>query len=152
MLRTDVADRIDRRVAAAVPALPLFQTLLVYVVRKGLQGVVPNGFGSQLVTATGWTHFVPLCFLYHSCTNVGHWWGVHTSPEVGIPTVPLVSPSPVLLLTLPVAAPKRRVVGGSSLDDLGVLTLMVGRPRESPEPNFRSGHCRACWPSSPVRR
>ena len=46
MLRTDVADRIDRRVAAAVPALPLFQTLLVYVVRKGLQGVVPNGFGS----------------------------------------------------------------------------------------------------------
>lgn len=57
--RVAVANRIDRRVAADVPALPLFQLPLVYVVRKGLQGVVPNGFGS-LTTANFW--------------NAENWW------------------------------------------------------------------------------
>jgi ABC-type transport system substrate-binding protein len=39
-----VANRIDRRLAAAVPALPLYQLPLTFVVRKGLHGVVPNGY------------------------------------------------------------------------------------------------------------
>ena len=58
--RVVVANRIDRRLAAAVPILPLFQGSLVYVVRKPLQGVVPNGFGILTTGGTLW--------------NAENWW------------------------------------------------------------------------------
>ena len=52
--RAAVANRIDVRLAADVPTLPLFQTPLIYVVRKGLEGVVPNGFGALTTGGTLW--------------------------------------------------------------------------------------------------
>ena len=52
--RVAVANRIDRRLAADVPALPLFQIPLIYVVRKGLRDVVPNGFGPLTTGGTLW--------------------------------------------------------------------------------------------------
>jgi peptide/nickel transport system substrate-binding protein len=58
--RVVVANRIDRRLAAAVPILPLFQAPLAYVVRKRLQGVVPNGFGRLTTGGTLW--------------NAENWW------------------------------------------------------------------------------
>jgi peptide/nickel transport system substrate-binding protein len=58
--RVVVANRIDRRLAAAVPILPLFQGTVVYVVQKGLQGVVPNAFGSLSTGGTLW--------------NAENWW------------------------------------------------------------------------------
>jgi ABC-type transport system substrate-binding protein len=58
--RVLVANRIDRRLAAAVPALPLFQFPLTYVVQKGLQGVVANGFGALTTGGTLW--------------NAENWW------------------------------------------------------------------------------
>ena len=58
--RAAVANRIDRRLVADVPALPLFQVPLTYVVRKQLQGVVPNGYS---VLTSGW-----------SVWNAENWW------------------------------------------------------------------------------
>jgi ABC-type transport system substrate-binding protein len=55
-----VANRIDRRLASDVPALPLFQTPITYVVRKHLQGVVPNGFS---ILTSSW-----------SVWNAENWW------------------------------------------------------------------------------
>jgi peptide/nickel transport system substrate-binding protein len=55
-----VANRIDRRLAADVPGLPLFQTPLTYVVRKGLEGVVPNGFSELTTNGVFW--------------NTENWW------------------------------------------------------------------------------
>jgi hypothetical protein len=55
-----VANRIDRRLAADVRALPLFQTPITYVVRKHLQGVVPNGFGFLTTGGSLW--------------NAENWW------------------------------------------------------------------------------
>jgi peptide/nickel transport system substrate-binding protein len=58
--RVVVANRIDRRLAADVPALPLFTAPLTYVLRKGLQGVVANGFGALTTGGTLW--------------NAENWW------------------------------------------------------------------------------
>jgi peptide/nickel transport system substrate-binding protein len=58
--RTVVGNRVDRRLAADVPALPLYQIPLTYVVRKGLRGVVPNGYS---VLTSGW-----------SVWNAEAWW------------------------------------------------------------------------------
>jgi peptide/nickel transport system substrate-binding protein len=58
--RVVVANRIDLRLAAAVPILPLFQGTSTYVVQKGLEGVVPNGFGALTTGGTLW--------------NVENWW------------------------------------------------------------------------------
>jgi ABC-type transport system substrate-binding protein len=58
--RAAVANRVDRRLAAAVPALPLYQFPLTYVVRKGLNGVVPNGYS---ILTSGW-----------SVWNAENWW------------------------------------------------------------------------------
>jgi peptide/nickel transport system substrate-binding protein len=52
--RVAVANRIDRRLVTEVPALPLFQTPLTYVVRKGVEGVVPNGFGALTTGGVFW--------------------------------------------------------------------------------------------------
>ena len=58
--RIVVANRIDRRLAADVPTIPLFQFPLTYVVRKGVQGAVPNGFGALTTGGTLW--------------NAENWW------------------------------------------------------------------------------
>jgi peptide/nickel transport system substrate-binding protein len=57
--RAVVANRVDRRLASDVPALPLFQQHGTYVVRKGLHGVVPNPYsvltcGSCVWNAENW--------------------------------------------------------------------------------------------------
>ena len=58
--RVVVANRIDRRLAADVPALPLFQSPLTYVVRTHLHGVVPNGYGTLTTGGSLW--------------NAENWW------------------------------------------------------------------------------
>ena len=58
--RAAVANRIDRRLAAAVPALPLYQFPHTYVVRKGLNGVVPNGYSVLVGGGSVW--------------NAENWW------------------------------------------------------------------------------
>jgi peptide/nickel transport system substrate-binding protein len=59
--RVVVANRIDRRLAADVPALPLLQYPLTYVVRRGrLHGVVPNGFSALTTGGSLW--------------NAENWW------------------------------------------------------------------------------
>lgn len=58
--REAVANRIDKRLAADVPTLPLFEVPITYVVRKGLEGVVPNGFGPLTTGGTLW--------------NAENWW------------------------------------------------------------------------------
>jgi peptide/nickel transport system substrate-binding protein len=58
--RDAVANRIDRRLAGDVPALPLYQLPLTYVVRDRLHGVVANGFTR---TTSEW-----------SVWNAENWW------------------------------------------------------------------------------
>jgi peptide/nickel transport system substrate-binding protein len=58
--RIAVANRIDRRLAADVPTLPLYQASLTYVVRKQLRGVVPNGYSTLTSDWSVW--------------NAENWW------------------------------------------------------------------------------
>ena len=58
--REVIANRLDRRLATDVPALPLFQAPIAYVVRKGFQGVVPNAFGAFSTGGVFW--------------NAENWW------------------------------------------------------------------------------
>lgn len=52
--RAVVANRVDSRLAAAVPTLPLLQAPLTYAVREGLKGVVPNGYGALTSSWSVW--------------------------------------------------------------------------------------------------
>ena len=58
--RVAVAHRLDRRLTADVPALPLFQAPIAYAVRRGLEGVVPNAFGALTTGGVFW--------------NAENWW------------------------------------------------------------------------------
>ncbi len=45
--RVGLLNRVDVRLARAVPAIPLFQTTFLDARKTSVRGVVPNGFGSD---------------------------------------------------------------------------------------------------------
>jgi peptide/nickel transport system substrate-binding protein len=52
--RVDLLNRIDARLAKAVPILPLYQYTFLFAFKKTIRGVVPNGVGSSFWNAEDW--------------------------------------------------------------------------------------------------
>jgi len=52
--RVDVGGRVDRRLAADVPTIPLFQSPIYVAFRESIHGIVPNAFNALTWNAENW--------------------------------------------------------------------------------------------------
>jgi ABC-type transport system substrate-binding protein len=52
--RVELLNRVDARIAKAVPVIPLFQDKRLFALRSGIRGVVPNGSGYFTWNAEEW--------------------------------------------------------------------------------------------------
>jgi ABC-type transport system substrate-binding protein len=52
--RVELLNKIDARLARAVPAIPLYQNTFLFPFKAAIRGVVPNGVGSFAWNAEDW--------------------------------------------------------------------------------------------------